>query len=925
MILFNISASQSEHCGIFHTLLVVFGHTFQQRLGISRKRCYYSRICASSKMAGGMHGAALDTIGPTWSFAPNSDITGKLEESETVEIVALSDDKSHEAEMMLLERGKRSNPMRQSMRMMQCNECMDDKQGEQRAAMARGDAQKLQSPFTKLLFQRVPIITWLPRLNMQIVKADIIAGLTVGVMVIPQSMSYANIAGLQYIYGMYSACVPTFIYGFFGQSRQLAVGPVAMVSLLVEAGLRGKLDAGNCGPAEEQYKVCPSDYAALTFVTAAVVGLLQIVGSILKLGFLVHFLGHPVTSGFTSGAAIIIGLSQVKYMFGYNVPKSQFIYDTIGNLLQNINQTNGYSLVLGVCWLLFLICNKKMAQKYKRLSFMAPLGPLVSCAVGTLLIWLVKPLREEMKVKYVGNVPSGLMPFSVTKWDFEVIPRVLPTAVSACLIGYMESIAIGKNLAAKHGYEIEAGQEMFALGVSNFIGAMFSCYPVTGSFSRSAVNNSTGARSQLSGLITSAIMLCTLLFLTPLFYYLPKFALAAIVINSVIPLVALSEARRLYHVKRHDFVLWVVAFLGTLFLGVLMGIVVAVSLSLVIVIYESVRPQITILWRIPGTTIYRNMKQESSGSFIPNVFICRIGSSMYFANASFIKDMLLAYVSDLEEVNPTEYIVLEMTPVVTLDSTAIHVIHDIVSDFRSRGIQTAFAMVGNRVDKTMRKAKLKQFIGEQWYFPTVNEAVHYCLRHQHAKRKCKAPQKELATTPCLSEQDVEVGALSVQPGTELGFSNDLHHACTVVFISLAKDMPMSITEITALFCKNQLSIVRAQVEPLSDEGAKHTYYVKSIKTGKKLSEFELDRVRQDLEALIQNCKTGRTDKTSEFLVVDGCQETRIKLLEDTIATAQHNNEKIQEQLQSQSERFEKFLNMHEEMVRATSHMSNSAK
>jgi len=263
--------------------------------------------------------------------------------------------------------------------------------------------------------------------------------------------------------------------------------------------------------------------------------------------------------------------------------------------------------------------------------------------------------------------------------------------------------------------------------------------------------------------------------------------------------------------------------------------------------------------------------------------------------------------------------------VVTLDSTAIHVIHDIVSDFRSRGIQTAFAMVGNRVDKTMRKAKLKQFIGEQWHFPTVNEAVHYCLRHQHAKRKCKAPQKELATTPCLSEQDVEVGALSVQPGTELGFSNDLHHACTVVFISLAKDMPMSITEITALFCKNQLSIVRAQVEPLSDEGAKHTYYVKSIKTGKKLSEFELDRVRQDLEALIQNCKTGRTDKTSEFLVVDGCQETRIKLLEDTIATAQHNNEKIQEQLQSQSERFEKFLNMHEEMVRATSHMSNSAK
>jgi len=668
-------------------------------------------------MAGGMHGAALDTIGPTWSLAANDDITGKLEESETVEIVALSDDKSHEAEMILLERGKKSNPVRQSMRMMQCNECADDKQGKQGAAMARKDAQNLQNPVTKMLFQRVPILTWLPRLNMQIIKADIIAGLTVGVMVIPQSMSYANIAGLQYIYGMYSACVPTLLYGFFGQSRQLAVGPVAMVSLLVEAGLRGKLDVGKCGPAEEQYKVCPSDYAALAFVTAAVVGLLQIVGSILKLGFLVHFLGHPVTSGFTSGAAIIIGLSQVKYMFGYDVPKSQFVYDTIGNLLKDIEKTNGYTLVLGVCWLLFLICNKKLAQKYKRLSFMAPMGPLVSCLVGTVLLWLVKPMREEMKVKYVGDIPSGIMPFSVTDWDFEAIPRVLPTAVSACLIGYMESIAIGKNLAAKNGYEIEAGQEMFALGVSNLIGAMFSCYPVTGSFSRSAVNNSTGARSQLSGLITSVVMLCTLLFLTPLFYYLPKFALAAIVINSVIPLVALSEARRLYHVKKHDFVLWVVAFLGTLFLGVLLGIAVAVSLSLVIVIYESVRPQITILWRIPGTTIYRNMKQESSGSFIPNVFICRIGSSMYFANASFIKDMLLAYVSDLEEANPTEYIVLEMTPVVTLDSTAIHVIQDIVSDFRSRGIRPLLQWSATVWTKPCARRNSRSSSGSSGTFP----------------------------------------------------------------------------------------------------------------------------------------------------------------------------------------------------------------
>merc|ERR1719310_1882310 len=167
--------------------------------------------------------------------------------------------------------------------------------------------------------------------------------------------------------------------------------------------------------------------------------------------------------------------------------------------------------------------------------------------------------------------------------------------------------------------------------------------------------NSTGGKTQLGGIISAIVMFCTLMFLTPLFKYLPVFALASIVINSIIPLVAFGEAKHLYKIKKNDFLLWVVAFLCTMFLGVLLGMCIAVLLSLVIVIYESVRPQITILWRIPGTTIYRNVKQESSGSFIPNVFICRIGSSLYFANAAFVKDMILAYTSDLEYVNKTEY------------------------------------------------------------------------------------------------------------------------------------------------------------------------------------------------------------------------------------------------------------------------------
>jgi len=770
-----------------------------------------------------------------------------MQKGEMVEINVCSEEVSHVQREILQDRHIASNPMKAYTRM--CNESLNPHaQDAAKIARRKKEEESLMSKLSKVL----PCIKWVRTLNWQIVKSDLIAGITVGVMVIPQSMSYGAIAGLPYINGMYSACVPTLIYAFFGQSRQLAVGPVAMVSLLVEAGLNGQLGPECTVEGMAQYEVCPEEYVGLACLTAAVVGVMQILASILKLGFLVSFLGHPVISGFTSGAAIIIGLSQLKYILGFDIPKSQYIYDTAINVASNIQKTQGMPLLLGLLWLLYLLVNKKVAAKFPRLRMLGPMGPLLCCLAGTLLIYGVPALRDEFHVKYVGEIPSGIFPVSVSSWQMDKLPSVLATAVSACLIGYMESIAIGKNLAAKHGYEIEAGQEMLALGVSNLIGAAFSCYPVTGSFSRSAVNNSTGALSQLSGVITALVMFATLMFLTPLFYYLPKFALAAIVMNSVIPLVAFGEAKHLYYVKKHDFLLWVTAFLGTLFLGVLMGIMVAVGLSLTIVIYESVRPQITILWRIPGTTIYRNMKQESSGTFIPNVFIARIGSSLYFANASFVKDMLLAYVDDLQDVNNTEYIVLEMTPVVSVDSTACHVIKDIVHVFRSRGIQVAFAMVGNRVEKTLRKASLKSYIGDQWFFHTVEEGVQYCIKHQHSKRN-KGEAERIQDTDGIEIGDVDIATIQVHTGNEIGFSNDLHASCTMVFVSLVMDVPMIMSDVTAVFKRNQITIVRAQIDPM-DDGAKHIYFVRSIRSGSKLSELEIQRLREDLQLVLKKHK-----------------------------------------------------------------------
>eukprot|EP00448_Togula_jolla_P006333 CAMPEP_0170595688 /NCGR_PEP_ID=MMETSP0224-20130122/14701_1 /TAXON_ID=285029 /ORGANISM="Togula jolla, Strain CCCM 725" /LENGTH=871 /DNA_ID=CAMNT_0010919897 /DNA_START=55 /DNA_END=2670 /DNA_ORIENTATION=- len=765
---------------------------------------------------------------------------GSLNDME-VDIKTLPDDTAAHVEKVLHQRMLRNNPMRMAGKKLVCAESSLIDKDENSPGML------------EMMSRFVPILSWLPKTSKASFQSDFVAGLTVGVMAIPQSMSYANIAGLQYVYGLYSACIPTLIYGIFGQSRQLAVGPVAMVSLLVEAGLRGQLTQEECpawdaSSGRSQAEVCPEEYAKLAFLASALVGVMQILASVLRLGFLVSFLGHPVISGFTSGAAIIIGLSQLKYILGFNIEKSQFVYVTIGKVFENIGETNGLTLLLGSLWIFYLLANRSISRKYKRLSKLGPMGPLISCVIGVLLLWLVVPLRDELgKSNYVGPIPSGMIPFSLFDLNLSAIPRAMPTAISACLIGYMESIAIGKGLAGKHGYSLEAGQELLALGAANLVGAMFSSYPVTGSFSRSAVNNQTGAVSQLSGIITALVMLCTMLFLTPIFYYLPKFVLAAIVISSVLPLVAYGEAIKLWRVKRIDFVLWLVAFAGTLFLGVLPGILVAVGVSLLIVISESVRPQISILWRIPGTTIYRSMKQESSGTFIPNVFIARIGSSMYFANAAYIKDSLLAFTSDLDTVNKTKYLVLEMTGVVSIDSSAAHAIHDIVHDFRAQGIEVAFAMVGNRVEKTLRKAGVTAYIGEQWFFHTVNEAVLCCVRHQRAEQE-RGGQ-------ALSS-DVEQGTvLTVLTGNEVGFSNQLHHDCTAVFISLAADAPMAMSEVTATFKRNGISVVRAAVDPLPGGGAKHTYFVQGVKSEAKLKDWEVMRLRQDLpEALARSTK-----------------------------------------------------------------------
>jgi len=588
-----------------------------------------------------------------------------------------------------------------------------------------------------------PIITWLPEYlknerKWEMLQADVIAGITVGVMAIPQSMSYADIAGLPYVFGMYAIFVTCLIYGLTGESRQLGVGPVAMVSLIVEAGLTSQITEADCpaypdlsNPGLEPYQVCTEKYQVLVFTTAMLVGVINIVGGMMNLGFLVNFLAHPVISGFTSGAAIIIGLSQIKYIFGFDITKSQYVYVTVGGILKNIGDTKWMVCLLGCLFIFGLGFLSYASKNWPRWKPLRPFGPLIFCVLGIVLMYAIPDLEDDYHVKVVGKVPEGFPPISIDNWDFGQVGAVLSTAISASLIGYMESISIGKALATKHGYKINAGQEMMSLGITNLLGSMLSCYPVTGSFSRSAVNDATGAETQLAGLVTSFVMFLTLIVLTPLFEKLPKFVLAAIVINSVKNLVAYNEAMHLLRVKKSDCFLWVAAFIGTLFLGIQLGIGIAVVLSLIAVIHETVRPQVVILWRLPHTHVYSSIKTTTHGSFTPGVIVLRFMGSIYFGNCSYLADRINAIVDQIQmsKTDNTKFVIISLSACTSVDTSAIHALEDIHNTLHKRGIRLCFAQVGNRTWRTMNRCGFVDEVGQTWFHDSCHDAVQHCLSH----------------------------------------------------------------------------------------------------------------------------------------------------------------------------------------------------
>lgn len=549
----------------------------------------------------------------------------------------------------------------------------------------------------------LPITDWLPKYNKDLFKGDLAAGLTVGVMLIPQGMAYALIAGLPPIYGLYASTIPIILYSIFGTSRQLAVGPVAMVSLLTAAGI-GAL-APEAGSAI---------YIGLAIALTLFVGVIQLLLGVFKLGFLVNFLSHPVISGFTSAAALIIGLSQLKHLLGINIEGSHHIHEIILAAIQKFDIGQWPTILLSLGGIAVIIGIKKINKAIP--------GTLVAVIVGIIAVWALD--LNQMGVKIVGEVPSGLPKFAIPALDMASISELLIIALTISLVSFMESIAVAKAIQARHkNYQVIPNQELIALGVANIGGAFFQSFPVTGGFSRTAVNDQAGANTGMAGIISALLIVITLLFLTPLFYYLPKAILASVIMVAVFGLIDIKEATHLWKSNRTDFWMLIVTFLGTLTLGIEQGIGLGVVLSLVMVIFRTTRPHFAELGKVPGTHFYRNVERFQNLQQRDEILIMRFDAQLYFANINYFKDNL--YALSKKKCDALKLIIIDCEAMNNMDSSAVHAIDDLMDDYNSRGIEVVFSGVKGPVRDALEKGHLTGKIGEDHFFMSIQEAVDY--------------------------------------------------------------------------------------------------------------------------------------------------------------------------------------------------------
>ncbi|KAG6434944.1 hypothetical protein SASPL_106589 [Salvia splendens] len=598
---------------------------------------------------------------------------------------------------------------------------------------------KNQPPRRRLLLglQYVfPIIEWGRHYTLGFFKADLIAGITIASLAIPQGISYAKLANLPPILGLYSSFVPPLIYAIMGSSRDLAVGTVAVASLLTAAMLGEVVD-----PQQD-----PQLYLHLAFTATFFAGLFEAAMGIFRLGFIVDFLSHATIVGFMAGAATVVILQQLKGVLGLeHFTHKTDVIDVLHSIFTQTHEWRWESALLGFVFLFYLLISKYFSKKRPNLFWVSAMAPLTSVILGSILVYLTH--AEKHGVQVIGHLKKGINPpsFMDLNFDSRYLPTAIKTGIITGIISMAEGMAVGRSFAMFKNYHIDGNKEMIAFGMMNIVGSCTSCYLTTGPFSRSAVNFNAGCKTAVSNIVMAVAVMATLLFLTPLFHYTPLVVLAAIIVAAMLGLIDYEAAMHLWHVDKFDFLVCMAAYVGVVFGSIQIGLMLAIGLSIIRVLLFVARPRTLVLGNLPGSKEYRNIDHYEKAQSIPGVLILEIDAPIYFANSNYLRERIIRWIDEEEERIKAsgeaglQYVVLDMSAVGNIDTSGISMMDEIKKIIDRRGLKLVVVNPVAEVMKKLDKSKFLETLGQEWIFLTIGEAVGACNYMLHT---CKPQDSE---------------------------------------------------------------------------------------------------------------------------------------------------------------------------------------
>ncbi len=512
----------------------------------------------------------------------------------------------------------------------------------------------------------LPAWNWLKDYDKKLFADDSMAALIVTIMLIPQSLAYALLAGLPAQVGLYASIFPLLGYALFGSSRVLAVGPVAVVSLLTASSIGAIAEAGSIA------------YIEAALALALLSGIFMLLLGLLRAGFVANFLSHSVISGFITASGILIATSQLKHLLGISA-HGHSLPELLSSLFAGLGQFSLWTLVIGVAATIFLFwVRSSLKALLLRRGFSSALadivskaGPVAAIVVSILLVRVLS--LDEQGVSIVGEIPQGIPPITVPPFNWELWKALLPAAIVISIIGFVESVSVAQTLAAKRRQSIDPNRELLGLGAANIASAMGGGYPVTGGFARSVVNFDAGARTPMAGVLTAAGILLATLLLTPLFFYLPKAVLAATIIVAVVSLIDIDAIKHTWRYSKTDFAAMFATIMVVLLLGVEAGVIVGVSVSILVLLWQTSRPHIAVVGQVGDTEHFRNYLRHDV-KMLETAIMMRIDERLYFANSRNLEQRILKMVSEHPKLKD---VVLVCTAVNDIDSSAVETLERI--------------------------------------------------------------------------------------------------------------------------------------------------------------------------------------------------------------------------------------------------------